>query len=244
MKKTFITSLFLIAAFGVVIAQDSSSSYRHILKLNIVAPALVKAGMLSYEHQIKPNFSLVGGIGTKFKGKLPKFYQNEKLGLDIMTSGVSGTYFNLEGRWYPKKCNCTQGLEGFYVAPYFRLNSYRMNATLEFVESPDFTSVNRLDGRLQEYGVGVMLGYQFFIWKRLVVDFLFFGPRTSRYKLNMDFDQAISDQFLDALSTNINETLDRLLQNGGVDLNARDSNLRSTFSSLNFRYAISIGVGF
>ena len=92
---------------------------------------------------------------------------------------------------------------------------------------------------MQEYGVGLQLGYQFTIKKRLIIDLLFMGPRTSFQRLKLELDSQFASEIIPRIEEEINERLDWW----GMDPISipTDANAVIDFRFPNFRYAIGIG---
>ena len=101
------------------------------------------------------------------------------------------------------------------------------------------------DVALNEYGVGIQLGYQLMIKERFSIDFLFFGPRFSSYHLGYEFDQTPSQEFLDNLSEHLNEVIDRFGFDYDVNIKKQGNSKASTsFTFANTRFGISFGYAF
>ena len=56
--------------------------------------------------------------------------------------------------------------------------------------------------------------------------------------------EELSDEFIESVTNNINDTLDRILMQGGIEPEVDFKEIKSSFSWLGFRYGISIGVAF
>jgi hypothetical protein len=141
--------------------------------------------------------------------------------------------------------NCEAGkeMEGFYWGPYFKYNRYGTDFEMDY-DDGDIMEMNTGKARLSEYGFGIQLGYQLKIKDRFIVDMMFFGPRTSRYKLKFDFDQELSEELRDALKDKINETLDDIFMKGEIEPEVTFNEFITSFNWLSFRYGISIGYAF
>ncbi len=98
---------------------------------------------------------------------------------------------------------------------------------------------------MNEYGVGIQLGYQMIIKERFSIDFLFIGPRISSYRLAYEFSQPPSGEFLDDLSDYLNEVVDRFGFDYNVDIiKEGEAKATSTFSFASVRFGISFGFTF
>ena len=133
---------------------------------------------VSYERSLTPNWSASIGFGRRFKGKLPGFARSEKLGLSFSNTGLRAYVAHGEARWYLKKCEEFNLLEGFYIGSYFKYNHFDLETSMILEEEDGSILENNAEVRLSEYGLGLSMGYQLQLWDRLAIDFLFFGPRT------------------------------------------------------------------
>jgi hypothetical protein len=147
---------------------------------------------------------------------LPSFLNQDKFNLTLGQTDFKGTFLNLDARWYLNKCEGDESIEGFYIGPYTKFIKYSLDFDMTYDDGDQFLE-NSGNASFREFGLGLMLGYQLLLWDRLVVDFLFFGPRTSRYRLKFNFEEELSQEFIDSVTNNINETLDKILMRGGID---------------------------
>jgi hypothetical protein len=60
---------------------------------------------------------------------------------------------------------------------------------------------------MQEYGLGLQLGYQFVIKKRLLVDLMFMGPRTSFQRLKMEMNSDFASEIIPLIEQEIKKGL-------------------------------------
>jgi hypothetical protein len=159
-------------------------------------------------------------------------------------SEIKGYSFAPELRYYLKTCQ-SRVMEGFYLGLYGKYTFYETGAKFNYYpeEQPEESYSAQLN--LTEVGVGLQLGYQLVIWNRFTIDFLFFGPRFSRQNLIYEFDQAVSQEFLDDLSDYLNEVVDRFGIDYNVDLKqSGESRTSTSFSFANMRFGISFGIAF
>ncbi len=242
--KQLIIFVFVLFSVGALQGQavEASKKRKNVVKVNALALTLVRTSTLSYERSLNDQMSVAVGFGRRFKGNLPSFVSSEQFGLTFDNTGLDGYVLHGDVRWYLRKCEQNQVMDGFYVGGYLKYNRFSYSADVTF-ENEGEVSNNFTDANLSDFGIGVALGYQLRLWERVVVDFLFLGPRSSRLGLDFEFEEPISQEFLDALSDNINDVLDRWGQDG-LDLEAGDVDASATFNTFNLRYAISIGFAF
>ncbi|MCD4730197.1 MAG: DUF3575 domain-containing protein [Bacteroidales bacterium] len=254
MKKLILLSILSFFIIEGVISQDTTGGektkpgrkdikYPNIIKVNTLALAFNNISLL-YESGIMPRLSAVIGIGYKYAGLEPKLFRvnNSRIGADI--GQINGFSITPELRYYIKTCDPGL-LEGFYVGLYFRYTHY--SSAVKFGYEPENKPVefNNSDVALNEYGVGIQLGYQLMIKERFSIDFLFFGPRFSSYHLGYEFDQTPSQEFLDDLSEHLNEVIDRFGFDYDVNIKREgEAKASSSFSFANTRFGISFGFAF
>ena len=197
-----------------------------------------------YESGIMPRLSAGIGIGYKYAGLEPKMFRvnDSRIAADI--GQINGFSITPEVRYYIKTCDPSL-LEGFYAGLYLRYTQYSSEVKFGYEPVNNPVEFYTSDVALNEYGVGIQLGYQLMIKKRFNIDFLFFGPRYSSYHLNYEFDQTPSQEFLDDLSEHLNEVVDRFGFDYDVEVKPEgNSKASTTFSFANTRFGISFGYAF
>ncbi len=223
--------------------QRKDITYPNIIKINTLALAFNNISLI-YEGGIMPRISAGIGIGYKYAGLEPKLFRvnDSRIGADI--GQIKGFSITPEVRYYIKTCNPSL-LEGFYAGLYLRYTRYSSEVKFGYEPVDKPVEFYTSDVALNEYGVGIQLGYQLMIKERFSIDFLFFGPRFSSYHLGYEFDQAPSQEFLDDLSEHFNEIVDRFGFDYDVDIKPEgNSKASTTFSFANTRFGISFGYAF
>lgn len=218
--------------------------YPNILKINTLAIVFNNVSLI-YERTLIPRLSLNLAAGYKYGGDLPELFSNDLPNLDIRMGEITGYSFTPELRYYLKTCDIAY-LDGFYAGLYFRYTKYNNNAEFDYYpENTENFEYYTAGLSMDELGVGISLGYQFILWERLSVDFLFFGPRYSNNHIGYEFNQPASQEFLDDLSNHINEVLDRYGFDYNVELKQDGEARASTsFSFANVRFGLSVGFAF
>ena len=245
-----ILSLFMIEP---VISQDLDNekekpqtekiTYPSIIKINSLALAFSNISLL-YERGIIPRVSAGIGVGYKYAGTDPKMLQVNNSGIRVNMNKIKGFSVTPEARYYIRSCDPSK-LEGFYAGVYLRYTGYKTTADFEYLPENNPAEYYHSDINMNEYGVGIQLGYQMIIKERFSIDFLFFGPRFSSYYLTYGFNQPPSEEFLNDLSEYLNEVVDRLGADYNVDIKQEgEANASSTFSFANMRFGLSLGFAF
>jgi hypothetical protein len=148
MKKTLI--LLLILGFAVSSSaqdQPTVAPEKNVLKVNVLA-LIIRTGAVFYEREISDVTSAQLGIA----------YVN----YTIDETKLDGFGITPEMRFYIRK----NALDGFYVGPYLRYNSFGFD---------DGSST----GRYKAFGGGVSFGRQWIFKKGFVIDVFFGGHYTN-----------------------------------------------------------------
>lgn len=224
-------------------AEVKKIKFPNIVKINTLAIPFNNLS-LSYERGIIPRLSAGIGFGYKYAGTEPKIFSvnNSKINADL--EKIQGFSITPDLRYYIRTCDPSY-LDGFYAGLYFRYTGYTSAANFIYEPDDSGTEYYTSDIRLNEYGLGLQLGYQLILWERFSIDLLFFGPRFSNYHFDYEFNQPPSEEFLDDLSEHMDEVIDRF----GFDYNVEvkqegEFKASSTFSFANTRFGISLGFAF
>ena len=217
--------------------------YPNIIKINTLAIAFSNVS-LSYERMLARRLSFIASVGYKFTGSTPKLFHVNAPTIDAKLDKITGFTITPELRYYLK--NCDPGLlEGFYVGIYLRYTHYNSGAQFDYFPEGMAQEFYSSDIQMSEVGGGIQLGYQLALWERFNIDFMFFGPRFSSYNLIYEFDQNVSEAFLNDLSDYLNEVIDRFGLDYTVDLKqSGDSRASNSFTFANVRFGISFGFAF
>ena len=251
--KNLVFSIMLFLIIGTAISQDINSDkknsqkeeveYPNIIKINSLALVFNNASLL-YERAIIPRLSVGMGVGYKYAGAEPKLLAASNSDIAVDIDKITGISITPEARYYIKACDPGK-LEGFYAGVYLRYTGYRSGASFEYFQENQPTESYHSDLSLNEYGVGIQLGYQLVIKERFTIDFMFLGPRFSSYHLGYNFDKQPSQEFLDELSEYLNEVVDRFGLDYKIDIkNEGDAKATTAFSFANTRFGISFGFAF
>jgi len=217
--------------------------FPNIIKISTLAIVFNNASLM-YERALVPRLSVIIGGGYKYAGGLPKMFETEDKVLQFKLNKITGFSFTPELRYYIKTCD-SRFLDGFYGGIYFRYTRYDTDAEFDYFPVDNDIQFYRADAYLTEAGAGISLGYQILLWERLSIDFMFFGPRYSFYNIGYEFSSGVSQEFLDELSTKINDIIDRFGFDYKVELKQEGEGRASTsFDFSNLRFGISIGFAF
>lgn len=166
MTKTLLLFLFPLLPFC-ALAQDSTASVQPNITVKW-APLglLLGSASVQAEYNFGGNNSLTAKIGFPVKATHNFQYEDETAAFTMKATSFLAGY-----RTYLSK----KHLRGFYYEPFFKYvhhNSEGMGTGTLENRPANFSLTNNYSG----FGVGVQLGAQFLIGKRVVVDLFFFGP--------------------------------------------------------------------
>ena len=198
--------------------------------------------LFTYERSFGKHFTGLIGGGTKSKDGLVNLSGID--GPTIQTGDIFYTGFKilLEGRYYLNDHEYGRAT-GFYVGLYGKFSDYNsdLKGTYTNDEGEDF-NVN-FDAQLNVTSIGLMVGYKLPLSKRFALDFLIAGPGSGSYKFSI---QNRSDDLPEEFFEDLNDALAEIgildLIDSDFEFNRNKRN--SKFSTVSFRYAISLKFNF
>ena len=198
---------------------------------------------LSYERQIWKNFS--GSLGFGYKGKegLVRFsgIDTEK----IKTGDLYYTGFMVipEIRYYVNGTSkIDNNLTGFFIGLYYKYSDYTSDLNGTYIDSEGVNYNLAFDADMSISSVGLMIGYKLAITKRLNLDFIIAGPGSASYKFNLKNTEDLPDEFYEDLNQALEDY--GLLDLINSDFRFSNTDTRSDFSTIAFRYGIALGYTF
>lgn len=199
MKKLIILLLFLPT---ITFAQNN------IIKTNLCGLAL-KNYNLTYERSVARIVSLSVGLRympkstVPLKSTLEKAVDNQDFRINDFKIG--NTALTLEARFYlgMKK------MRGFYVAPYFRYAKFDFTVPIKNPNSASGESI-LFDGKISSYSGGLLLGMQYTIFKKFVIDVWLLGGHYGSSKGVIRASNISPEMVTDAERQELQKTLDNL----------------------------------
>ncbi len=238
-------SLLFVAQSFCQVQDDTTKILKNTIRINLTNPLIFgdKYNVIGYERVIGKHQSISANIG---RFSLPKF-TNIKTDLIEIQNEYSdkGFTFALDYRFYLRKENKYPAPKGVYIGPYYSFNLLQRSNTWQ-MDTDDFQGSVITDLNLNINLVGVQLGYQFIIKKRVALDLIVIGPGIWFYNARVDLSTSleIKDEVL--LLDKINEVLadklpghDLLLKPGDFK---RNGSLKT--SSPGLRYIFHLGFRF
>lgn len=112
---------------------------------------------------------------------MPRLFDDTITNLVNITSHKKqGLNISSEYRFYMTKLNSRPVPAGRYLGPYFTFYGYKFENGLEF-RNDSLGSNGLLKGNYWVFNLGLELGYQFVVWKRVTLDLVLVGPSLSYY---------------------------------------------------------------
>lgn len=202
MRKLIPLALLLLPALAI--------AQKNALKVNLSSLTL-RNYHIQYERKVLPKITLNLGLRVMPKGKLP--YQDlleEYAGLDdpnlrLGDFEIGNTALTLEPRFYVSKA----AMKGFYIAPYLRYSSFDLALPFNYdynhpINGPT-TKPADFTGKVTAISGGIMLGTQFNIAKRLVLDIWWIGGHYGSSSGDLNFAATLSSEEQQGLRETLNE---------------------------------------
>lgn len=253
MKYRKVSSWFLcIFLMSHICAQENviDSNYKrhkNIVRFNLTNPIIYgkRAVIFGYERALGKHHSVCLNIGpTGFRNLSSSSVNNNILSVQKEVHN-SGLHISTEYRYYLKKENKYLSPRGIYIGPYFSFNNIRKKNDW-FLTTNSFNGLLRTDFNLNIYSLGVELGYQFVLWNRLAIDFIFFGPGVAFFNYSFKTDLSLSANDKKTVFNELNNYLDekypgyhKIATNFSLD---NKSTNNTTFIS--YRFIVHFGFNF
>ena len=167
-------------------ASDSTRVQRYnVVKLDFTSRWFFNnAYVATYERVTWPNQSVGVTFGYQ---ELPEF---SILPSDVFLKRINernGLKVGAEYRFYLGNENRHPAPRGVYLGPYVTFLSFNGDRTIEVIAN-DVPQEGRLVSEIRVANLGLQLGYQFIILKRISLDLVLLGPSFSHYRAKMDLD--------------------------------------------------------
>ena len=240
----FLAGLFLHYP---VIAQkindmEKTPSSANIIKINLGA-VIAKNISVQYEKAIGNKKSVAVGIRFQPFSSLPFQHLVEDAvdDPDVQIGNIKVGNFAItpEFRFYLGK----EALKGFYIAPYVRFASYKMQAPVSYA-SLLTTKTAFFTGKINSFSGGVLLGSQYSLSKNFTLDWWVLGGHFGTSSGSLNFVASLTPQE----QADIRATLDEVdipLFNIEYDINSNGGVIRSKGAWLGFRgFALNLGYRF
>ncbi len=248
-KSIWLLGLLLLGPGPALLAQSDSSLFapkykRNVIKWNMTPYILWSSRdiNISYERVLKPyrSFSLNAGY---FELPVSGIFSDT---LFMVSSYKGGGTLSGDYRFYFKNRNRRFAPDGLYWAPYGSVHYTYFGSDVQILDNGVVNGNFSTNVDISIFSVGVEIGYQFVIKKRLTVDLVFLGPAVSFYSarilLSGKFDVDEENEYVKAIRDYLigkYPMFDDLIQKGEIKSNGVTTSL-----GLGMRYLIQIGYRF
>ncbi|WP_194975970.1 DUF3575 domain-containing protein [Aquiflexum lacus] len=246
LKKLIFLVLVMIPTF--VFSQIESIEQKPLqntIRYNLSKPTILGFGniIFGYERIISEtrSFSLDFGFN-----RMPAFDNegNENDMISLLPGGKNnGIHFSADYRFYLKSENKFKAPRGVYIGPYYSFNTFNKGKNWNLTTT-NFDGIVGTDLGIRYHTIGAELGYQFQLSKRLVLDFVLFGPGIGFYKLDVDFNSTLDPEDSALVLEHINELLSNKLPGFNTLIDGSGFEKTGTVKAGAFGYRLSINIGY
>jgi hypothetical protein len=251
MKNLFLILILTIFSWN-VFGQDSESKkkiFKNTMRYNISNPAIfgVQNVIFGYERVLNKNRSFSIDIGIN---QLPGFNSDgnnsKNESLVLLGGGKNrGVHISVDYRFYLKSENKFDAPRGVYIGPYYSFNTFDKTKNWMLTTDNFEGEVGTALG-FRIHTFGAELGYQFQLSRRLMLDFVLFGPGVGIYKSRVDFDSTLDPDDEALVLQKINDLLSEKIPgfNKIVDGSGFENTGIANVTGLGYRFMINVGYRF
>lgn len=248
--NTFILFIFLFSLIPIKAqTQDTTQikegNYKNIIRFNLSNWLIYdKALQFSYERLLKKknrSISVFGGY-QEFPININLNIENVELSREVDRSGYT---IGADYRFYLAKENKYSAPHGIYLAPFASFVNFTNKRGITYNNSGVFETTN-LKTEINMLNIGGVLGYQFVIKERFVIDAVVFGPAITSYIFHSRTESDLANLDSNEVAEKVIEALKEkfpLLKDIGTGKEVNKSGTEAFWSG-GFRYSISIGYRF
>lgn len=239
----------MLVTANLVFSQDSipvKKDRKNGIKFNITNPMFFGSNnyILGYERTVGTHQSFSLNVGTFSLGQILSINTDsiKEISKDVKSRGIS---FSSDYRFYLAKENKYNAPHGIYIGPYFAMNSFTRDFTLQ-ANTAAFTGQMDADLLFRVTTFGFQLGYQFVFRDRITLDMVLFGPGISHYKLKAELKTSLEADQEEEIFQKINEKLGEIIP--GYDRVIKPGTFEKTGSrnttGAGYRYIVLVGFRF
>lgn len=230
--------------------EDEPNSGLNLVKINVLALPISNFSF-QYERALSSKISAAIGLrlmpesNLPFKSTLENIIDDEESWKHIDKLKIGNFALTPEVRFYLGE----NVLQGFYVAPFMRYASYTAKMPFEFeydhpIDGP-ISEIIPLDGKINSFTGGVMIGAQWKLSKVMYLDWWILGPSYGGAKGDISGKKDLSDPLeQQALRAELREleTDDVITVTTEVDASGANVNLKGPWGGV--RAGLAIGYRF
>lgn len=233
-----------------ILAQDSTRNamgHKNTVRINITNPLIFggKSIVVGYERLLTSHTSFSINLGPT------SFPSLSFLNADSIEakSNLSDKGFNVSGdfRFYLSKENKHTAPRGVYIGPYFSYNYFEKTNSWAIKSTNGGNPLNvETNTSLSVSTLGIEMGYQFILWKRVSLDMILVGPGVAAYNLKASLASNLSQEDKEKFFEKLNQALSDRFPGYGRVIDEGEFQRRgsSNSTSLGYRYMIMVGYRF
>ena len=250
LQHSFLLILFLCISSHFAHGQEEMKKekvYKNTVRLNLTNPVIFgdRALVIGYERILDDNNSFSINLG---QSQLPKF---NIIGSDSSSTQLTknskenGFTVTADYRFYLNDLNRHPIPRGVYIGPYVgyatmgRENTWNINT-----DNYQGELETEIDFRVM--ALGVELGYQFVLWKRLSIDLVLVGPGLASYSLKTRLKTDLNPEDEELLFQKLNDYLTEKFPGYGfvIDDGDFEKTGNTNTTTIGYRYVFHLGFRF
>lgn len=180
---------------------------KNIVKWNL-SSLVARNFHFTYERSLMKHVSFSISYRTMSKGSVPFQSQLEQAinsnEINFSNFQIGNTAITPELRFYVGMGR----MKGFYIAPYIRFATFDLGAPIKYTSNattPPTSKEAIFSGKVKSTSGGLLIGYQFQLLKKLVLDFQIIGGHYGTSKGDLDFAATLNNFEQQSLRDNINK---------------------------------------
>jgi hypothetical protein len=241
----------LVFCLSIIALRSFAGGPSNLVKINL-PPLFLRTVSVQYERTFLRNFSgcvQVGQsrelsmntlmnryIGSAQSETLKKI--NSSITFDkLYTTG--STYFTPELRLY---LSLKGAPKGFYLSGYYRIATTKVHADFSYRDSANSSSTVNMEGRLNGFFPGAMLGYQKQFLHFFTMDIWLAGVQWGSSKATFE----ATGDFHSINKEGVKEFIESNMKNGSASVTMNDQKITADYTgkSLGFRFGFCLGIAF
>ncbi|KAF0236030.1 MAG: DUF3575 domain-containing protein [Sediminibacterium sp.] len=237
--------LFALLFFIPILAQSQKLlGGKNIVKMSMSSLALNNYHF-TYERHIYKNLSFSLSYRTMPKGAIP--YQSEIQNqinsneINFSNFAIGNSAITPELRIYLSMSK----MKGFYFAPYARFANFDVSVPIKYTSNGTVPPASKdaiMDGKIKSTSAGLMIGYQFQLFKKLALDFQIIGGHYGNSKGDLVFSAPLNTFEQQALRDNLNSLdVSPFKFTSNVNASGAQINVDGPWAGIR---AINLGLGF
>jgi hypothetical protein len=224
---------------------DSTAPLKNVIRLNLSNPLIfgIRNNVVGYERILKKSQSFSVNMG---RFSIPKFEPIFRDSFQLQKNYKdNGYHFSVDYRWYLVNENKYDAPLGLFIGPYYAYN-YLKRENCWTIGKSSYDNELISDLSVNMHLIGIQLGCQFVIWKRLTLDVIFMGPGVwffdVKSKTSSTLDQDESQLFYQQLNEQLKDNIPGY--NRFIDGNEFSQKGSARTGKFGYRYLVNLGYRF